>query len=167
MNWKNVVLVVAVVAVGAIVLLSFYPTGSATDKTVSTNLTINFFGAPGVTVHEGNITTWTMVDGEWRNTSVAQPDGNTTWVFQNITAASNCYDLLVAAVAIAGAPIHAEEQSLGTFVVSVDGVANMDYQSRGWQYTVNGVYGNNACNLHAIHSGDDVVWNYQVNKFSG
>lgn len=168
MNWKNVVLVVAVVAVGAIALLSFFQGGGGTDKTVTTNLSIEFFGAPDVTIHKGNITTWAMVNGEWAIiTTEAQQDGNTTWTFQGIIGRSNCYDPLLEAARIAGTAVAAENQTMGTMVISIDGVSNMEFEARGWQYYVNGTYGNKACNLYALEEGDSVVWKYNTNQFSG
>lgn len=169
MDWKNVFLLVAVVAVGVIVLLYAFPSGEGTEETVTTDLTINFFGAPDVTVHKGGITTWRMVDGQWTSTTEPEQGGNTTWVFLGITGKSNCFDQLKEAVRIAGLPQEAvgnESMPLGTFVKSIDGVANEEFEARGWQYYVNGDYGNKACNLYALVDGDNVEWKYMTNQFN-
>jgi hypothetical protein len=166
LDWKNVVLVVALVAVVAIVAITLFSDGAGTDRTVTTNLTINFYDAPDVAVHKGNITTWTLVNGEWTYTSEAQQGGNTTWIFQGITGRSNCYDQVKAAVEIAGTSLAAEDQPFGTFVKSIDGVDNEEHDSRGWQYYVNDVYSNKACNKYAINDDDIVRWEYIKNPFA-
>ncbi len=156
--------VVTVVVLG--LLLMVYLQGGNTTATVTTKLTINLYDAPAP-INQGNTTTWVKVGDSWTHTTYANEDGGTIWVFENITGNSNCYDQLVNGSIIAGFNITSEQQPLGLIITSIADDGNLEHNGRAWQYFVNGVYANRACNVIAITDGDVVEWKYIPNQLSG
>jgi hypothetical protein len=165
MSTKAFVLALVVIIVLAGAGLAVYLSTGETGATVRTDLSIDFATAPAP-LYQGNTTTWTESGGSWTHVSIASPDGHTVWVFENITGRSNCYDQLLGAVQIAGFEVRTENQTLGLLVTSIGGDDNLEYSGLAWQYYVNGVYGNRACNKSAIVDGDVVAWRYMSNQLS-
>jgi hypothetical protein len=157
-----ILIVVAVVIVLVIALFGFPNTGS-TDITVKSSLRIEFANAPAP-LNQGENTTWTQVGGVWTPSVTSNLKGETIWTFVNVSSKSNCYDQLVSASRIAPFSVDSQNQSLGLIVVSVGGDSNLAYEGRAWQYYVNGVYANRACNIVTVANGDNVVWKYQPNQ---
>jgi hypothetical protein len=159
-----IVLAVVIVIVAAALLLS---TGGSTGDEVTTTVRLEF-GSPGVPspINPGNDTVWTKVGNEWAVTSKPNSSGITTWTFRNLTSGSNCYDQLMAAAKIGGFHVVADNQTMGTIVTEIANDANLEHESRAWQYYVNGVYANKACNKFAILNGDVVIWKYITNQAS-
>ncbi len=157
-----ILMAVAVVIVLVIALFGFPNTGS-TGVTVRGNLTIELADAPSP-INQGMNTTWTLVGGSWTNTTTVNSLGQTVWIFENVTSNSSCYDQLLSASRIAGFSIESQNQTLGLIVTSIGGASNLEFEGRAWQYYVNGVYANRACNIVTVANGDNVVWKYQPNQ---
>ncbi len=49
------------------------------------------------------------------------------------------------------------------FVIAINGSVNGD-GGLYWQYWVNGVYGDRAANLYALHSNDTVAWRFMTSQ---
>jgi len=163
MDKKNLILVIAAVVVIALVgVYVLYGSGSTTN-TVNTKIAIRLYDAPA-SINPGNVTTWN--NGEIVSV-VPSADGYTVYVFENITSQSNCYAQLTAALAIAHLTFDSENQSMGTIVTSIDNDANLEFGGRAWQYFVDDVYANRACNYVSIANSDVVEWRYITNQFSG
>jgi hypothetical protein len=159
---KDAVLIIIAVVIVAVIVVFGFPSQGLTGNTVTATLTIDFVES-SAPAYAGNLTTWTEVDGSWVIYTV--PNGNhSVWVFNNMTSKSNCYDQLMAASSLGQFTMHVQNQTLGTFVDSIAGVQNQD-PGAGWQYYINGVYANLACNLNAISSGDEILWIYQLDPF--
>lgn len=158
---------IALVAVAAVIILVIalfgFPNTGSTTQTVTTDLTIQFFGAPAP-IHPGNLTTWTLAGGVWHMTSVSDPGGNTTWVFKNIEGNSSCYAQLLVAGKVAPFHIDSRNETMGTLVTAIAGDTNQEGGGLCWQYYVNGVYANRACSVITIGNGDQVAWKYQSNQ---
>ena len=74
-----------------------------------------------------------------------------------IDAGSTAYDALVAT----GASVNAKSSVYGTYVSSINGLAEMDHGANsGWVYAVNGVEPNTACSNYELSDGDVVTWTY-------
>jgi hypothetical protein len=160
----TILFTVATVVILGLLLLVYYQGIGSTTETVTTDLTINFYGAEGM-AHEGNLTTWTYGGGKWTYTSVPSVDGNTTWVFKNITGKSNVYDQLVAASQTANFTIETQEYpGMGTIVLTINGVGNLDFEGRAWQFYVDNVYGSKASTVSSIKDGSLVRWEYLPNQ---
>ncbi len=159
---KDAALIIIAVVIVAVIVVFGFPSQGATGDTVTATLTIDFAESQAP-AYSGNLTTWTMIDGSWTITSVPN-DGHSVWVFENMTSQSNCYEQLIAASSIGHFTMQVQNQTLGTFVDSIAGVQNQD-PGAGWQYYINGVYANRACNLNAISNGDEIIWIYQLNPF--
>jgi hypothetical protein len=159
---KDAVLIVIALVIVAVIVVFGFPNPGPTGITVTTTLSIDFseWQAPA---YSGNLTTWTKVDGSWTITSVPN-DGHGVWVFKNITSKSNCYEQLLAASSLAQFSVHVQNQTLGTLVDAIAGVENQ-HPGAGWQYYLNGVYANRACNLNAINNGDEILWIFQLDPF--
>jgi len=157
-----IALAVVIVLVAAVLLLS---SGGSTGDTVTTTVRLEF-GSAGVPapINQGNDTVWTKVGNEWTRSSMANSSGTTTWTFRNLTSSSNCYEQLMAAAKIGGFPVGAENQTMGIIVTDIAGDYNLEHENRAWQYFVDGVYANKACNKFAITDGDVVVWRYITNQ---
>jgi hypothetical protein len=153
---------VVIMIVAVVLLLS---NGGSTGTTVTTTVRLEF-GSSGVPapIGQGNDTVWTKVGDEWAMTSKANSSGITTWTFKNLTSSSNCYDQLMAAAKIGAFSVVAENQTMGTIVTAIAGDSNLEHENRAWQYYVDGVYANKACNKFAITNGDMVVWRYITNQ---
>jgi Domain of unknown function (DUF4430) len=161
----TILFAVVIVVVLGLLLMVYFQTGNTT-ATVTTKLTVNLYDAPSP-INQGNTTVWTKVGDSWTNTTYANGDGGTIWVFENITGNSNCYDQLVNASVIAGFGIEVDHQPLGLIVTSIADDGNLEHDGRAWQYFVNGVYANRASNIFAISNGDVVEWKYIPNQMSG
>lgn len=159
--------IIAVVAVaGAAYWLSI---SGSTGNTVTTTIRLEFGPTNEVTApfHPGNDTVWTKSGNGWTATTSPNASGGTSWTFEDVSSASNCWDqLLVAVNHIGGFHIDSENQTLGLIVTGIGHIGNLQYHSRAWQYYVDGVYANMACNLYAIHDGDTVIWRYITNQAS-
>lgn len=163
MDKKNLILVIAAVVVVALVgVYVLYGSGSTTD-TVKTKIAIRFYDAPA-SINPGNVTTW-------NNGAIVSvfpsTDNYTVYVFENVTSQSNCYAQLVAALSMAHLSFDSENQSMGTIVTAIDGDSNLEHSGRAWQYFVDDVYANRACNYVSIANEDVVEWRYITNQFSG
>ncbi|QLH75261.1 MAG: DUF4430 domain-containing protein [Methanomassiliicoccales archaeon] len=158
---KDVVLVALAAVIISVIVLFGFPANGDNEGEVTTDITIDFIdGAPSL--NPGNLTTWTFIDGEWNVTSVDN-GGHTVWVFKGISSGPNCYLQLMAAAEVGGFIVGEESQPLGTLITSIAGVEN-EIPGAGWQYYVNGVYANRACNFVDIKDGDEVVWKFQKNQ---
>ncbi len=155
---KDLVMIAIAVVIIVIIAAFAFPDMSGSEEDVTTDLTIDFVNTPAP-IHPGNLTTWQKVDGEWLNTSVAN-EGHSVWVFKNVTSGSNCYLQLMEAASIAHFDVETEEQTLGLLVTSIAGLTNQMGGGPGWQFYVNDVYGNHACNVIPIANGDNVEWKY-------
>jgi hypothetical protein len=159
---KDAVLIIIAVVIIAVIVVFGFPSQGLIGNTITATITIDFAEAQAP-AYAGNLTTWTKVDGSWAISTV--PNGNhSVWVFENITSKSNCYEQLMAASSLGHFTMHVQNQTLGTFVDSIAGVQNQD-PGAGWQYYINGVYANRACNLNAISNGDEIIWIYQLDPF--
>jgi hypothetical protein len=155
---KDLVLI-AIAAVIIVVIAAFaFPDLGGSEEDVTTTLSIDFVNT-AAPLHPGNLTTWEKVDGEWRTTTVANSD-HSVWVFKNVTSESNCYQQLIEAAYIANFQVTTDNQTLGLLVTSIAGFTNQVGGGPGWQFYVNGVYGNHACNVIPIADGDNVEWKY-------
>jgi hypothetical protein len=159
---KDATLIIIAVVIVAVIVIFGFPSQGLTGSTVTATLTIDFAESQAP-AYEGNLTTWTEVDGSW-TTSTVSNGGHSIWVFENMTSKSNCYEQLMAASAIGHFPMHVQNQTLGTFVDNIAGIENQD-PGAGWQYYINGIYANRACNLNAISNGDEIIWIYQLDPF--
>ncbi len=159
---KDVALIIIAVVIVAVIVVFGFPSQGLTGNTVTATLTINFAGSQAP-AYPGNLTTWTLVDGSWVISTVPN-DGHSVWVFKNMTSKSNCYEQLIAASSLGHFSMHVQNQTLGTFVDSIAGIHNQD-PGAGWQYYINGVYANRACNLNAISNADEIMWIYQLDPF--
>jgi uncharacterized protein (UPF0333 family) len=159
---KDAALIIIAVVIVAVIVVFGFPSQGLTGNTVTATLTIDFVESQAP-VYAGNLTTWTNVDGSWTISTVPN-DGHSVWVFENMTSKSNCYDQLMAASAIGHFTMHVQNQTLGTFVDGIAGIQNQD-PGAGWQYYINGVYANRACNLNAISIDDEIIWIYQLDPF--
>lgn len=157
-----IALTVVIVIVATALML---PSSGGTSDTVTTTVRIEF-GSAGVPapIDPGNDTVWTRDGNEWAMTSKANSSGTTTWTFRNLTSLSNCYDQLMAAARLGGFNVMSENQTLGLIVTEIAGDHNLEHEGRAWQYFVDGVYANKACNKFAIANGDLVVWRYITNQ---
>ena len=159
---KDVVLAIIAVVIVAVIVIFGFPSQGQTGSMVTATLTIDF-AESHAPAYPGNLTTWSKVDGSWTIASVPNA-GHSIWVFENITSVSNCYGQLVAASNLGHFAMHVQNQTLGTFVDNIAGIQNED-PGAGWQYYINGVYANRACNLNAISNGYDVRWIFQLDPF--
>jgi hypothetical protein len=157
-----ILIAVAVVIVLVIAVFGFPNTGS-TEVTVTGNVTIELANAPSA-INQGMNTTWRLVGGSWTNSTTVNSLGQTVWIIENVTSKSSCYDQLVSASRIAGFDLESQNQTLGLIVTSIGGASNLEFEGRAWQYYVNGVYANRACNIVTVANGDHVVWKYQPNQ---
>ncbi|MGD0817199.1 MAG: DUF4430 domain-containing protein [Methanomassiliicoccales archaeon] len=157
-----IMIAVAVVIILIIALFGFPNTGS-TEATVKTSITIEFANAP-TQMNQGKNTTWNMVEGNWISSLTNNSQGETVWKFENVTSKSSCYDQLMAAAHIAAFEVESQNQTLGLIVTSIGACSNLEFEGRAWQYYVNGVYANRACNIVTVANGDHVVWKYQPNQ---
>ena len=155
---KDLVLIAIVVVIVVVIALFAFPDLGGSDEDVTTDLTINFVDT-AAPLNPGNITTWEMVGGEWQATTVANA-GHSIWVFKNVSSESNCYMQLMEAASIADFHVGTQNQTLGLLVISIADLTNQDGGGPGWQFWVNGVYGNRASNVIPIADGDDVEWKY-------
>jgi cytoskeletal protein RodZ len=74
-----------------------------------------------------------------------------------LDAGSTAYDALVAT----GASVNAISSVYGTYVSSINGLAEKDHGANsGWVYAVNGVEPNTACSNYELSDGDVVTWTY-------
>lgn len=157
-----VALAAVVIIVGASYLVS---SGGSTGEKVTTTVRFEFGSADvPAPINPGNDTVWTEVEGAWTSTTEVNATGTTSWLFRNITSDSNGYDQLLAAARIGGFPVVHEDQTLGLIITSIAGDSNLQYESRAWQYFVNGVYANKACNKYVLTDGDTVAWRYITNQ---
>jgi hypothetical protein len=159
---KDAVLIIIAVVIVAVIVIFGFPSQGMTGNTVTATLTIDFAESQAP-LYAGNLTTWTNVDGSWAVSTVTN-GGHSVWIFENVTSKSNCYEQLMKASSLGHFAIHVQNQTLGTFVDSIAGVQNQD-PGAGWQYYINGVYANRACNLNAISNGDEIMWIYQLDPF--
>jgi hypothetical protein len=167
MKLKPVDLALIAIVVVVIIVAASYLLTSGGDTSEKVTTTMRFeFGSAGVPapINPGNDTIWTEVDGVWTSTTEVNATGTTTWLFRNVTSDSNCYDQLLAAAGIGGFPVDHEDLTLGLIITGIAGDSNLQYESRAWQYYVNEVYANKACNKYALTDGDTVVWRYITNQ---
>jgi hypothetical protein len=143
---KDAVLIIIAVVIVAVIVVFGFPSQGLTGNTVTATLTIDF-AASQAPAYAGNLTTWTKVDGSWA-----------------ISTVPNCYEQLMAASSLGHFTMHVQNQTMGTFVDGIAGLHNQD-PGAGWQYYINGVYANRACNLNAIINGDEIIWIYQLDPF--
>lgn len=162
LNVRDAILIVVAAVIVAVIAVFAFPNLGSTSDTVVSSVSIDFYDAPAP-IHQGNITTWTLVDGQWRMSSVDN-GGHTIWVFRNLTSKSSCYDQLVAAAGIAHFSVESQNQSLGLIITAIGGDSNLQYEGRAWQYYVNGVYANRACSVITVGNGDQVIWKYLPNQ---
>ena len=160
---RDLIMIAVVVVIVLIIALFGFPNTGSTDITIKSNLTIEFANAPSIK-NQGMNTTWKMVSGSWTSSMSNNSQGQTVLIFENITSKSNCYDQLVAASRIADFEIGSQNQTLGLIVISIGGAANLDFEGRAWQYYVNGIYANRACNIVTVANDDHVLWKYQPNQ---
>jgi hypothetical protein len=160
---KDVIMAVVVAAIILVIVVFGFPDTGETDDSVKANITIDFIDATP-SLYPGNLTTWTYDDGEWNAVSVNN-SGHTVWVFEDVPSDSNCYDQLLAVADIGGFEVSSESQPLGTFVKIINGVEN-ENPGAGWQYYVNDVYANRACNIVTVANGDEVIWKFQESQTS-
>jgi len=167
MKLKSVDLVLIALAVVIVIVAAAYLLSSngSTGNTVTATIRLEF-GSAGVPapINQGNDTVWIQVGGTWTMTTTANSSGVTTWTFINLTSSSNCYDQLMAAAKIGGFSVVTDNQTLGTLVTGIANDTNLEHENRAWQYYVNGVYANMACNKYAITNGDVVAWRYITNQ---
>jgi type II secretory pathway pseudopilin PulG len=151
-----VVLVVAVVLVSG---MGLFPNSSNGAKNKTATLTINFYDAS--TDHfQHNITTWTNSSGTWSYETHASGNETTQFVFVNVTFSSNVLDLLTECSKIGSFSVGKQTYiGMGTLIQSIDGVAN-ENPGRGWQYYVNGTYGQVACDKTTLNGGEVVAWKF-------
>jgi len=155
---KDLVLIAIVIVIIVVIAVFAFPNLEGSEEDVTTTLSIDFVDTPSP-MNPGNVTTWEMVDGEWQATTEANT-GHSIWVFKNISTGSNCYLQLVEAASIASFQVETQNQTLGLLVTSIAGLTNQLGGGPGWQFYVNGVYGNRACNVITIADGDNVEWKY-------
>jgi hypothetical protein len=160
--------VFTVVLLGLLLLVYYQGIGNTTG-TATTDLTIEFHNVPesmisATYVNIGNTTVWAKVGETWMSTTSTNANGSTIWVFKNITSSSNCYDQLLVASRIVGFEVDVKDYAMGTMVTKLAAVENDEFDARGWQYYVNGIYGNKASNLYSISNGDSVRWDYLSNQ---
>jgi len=157
------VAVLIVVVMG--LLLALYLQGGDTAGAVTSDLTIELYGAPA-SVHPGNLTVWTNTGGVWSYSSEASAGGNTTWMFKDLASRSNCYDQLMAAAAIAGfvgGNGRASDSAFSSSRSTAVGNNRPRDQRRREGVAVPG--GQHICQPgpainYAIADGSDVVWRY-------
>jgi hypothetical protein len=157
-----IAMVLVIIVAGAAYYLSI--SGSAGD-TVTTTVKLDF-GSSSVPApfNQGNDTEWTKVGETWTATTSPNATGVTTWTFRDLTSGSNCYEQLLAAASIGEFHIDSESQALGIIVTGMANNTNLQHENRAWQYYVDGVYANKACNYYAIQDGDTVIWRYITNQ---
>jgi len=131
-------------------------------ETVIATLVIDFVDA-AAPLNPGNLTTWEKVGNTWQITTETNA-GHSEWVFKNVTSGYKCYQQLMTVASIGEFGVITVNQTLGVFVTSIAGLANQEGGGPGWQYYVNGVYANRACNIIPVGNGDQVVWKYQSNQ---
>jgi len=167
MKKSTTIAVAAIIVIMMGALLFIYLQGGDTDEVVTADLTIEMYDAPA-SIHPGNRTVWTNESGTWKYVTEAN-NGNTVWVFKNITSHSNCYDQLLVAANIAGFTVTTDNQTLGLLVTAIDDISNNDPKisdgQRAWQYLVDDVYANRASNVYSIDEGSSVEWRYTINQF--
>lgn len=158
---------VAMIAIAAVILVVIavfgFPAapGSNDGDKVTTTLVIDFWGT-AAPLNPGNTTTWEKVGGTWQATTEAHNDTvNDRWVLKNISSGANCYLQLLAGASIGGFAVVTDNQTLGMLVTSIAGLVNQEGGGPGWQYYVNEVYANRACNMVGVENGDIVEWKYR------
>ncbi|MDD1756231.1 MAG: DUF4430 domain-containing protein [Methanomassiliicoccales archaeon] len=154
----DLALIAIVIVIIVIIAVFAFPDLSGSEDDVTTDLSIDFVDT-AAPIHPGNITTWEMVSGEWQATTV-ENSGHSVWTFKNITSGSNCYLQLMEAASIADFAVGTQNQTLGLLVTSIADLTNQVGGGPGWQFYLNGVYGNRACNMISIANGDSVEWKY-------
>ncbi len=157
---KDIILVGVVVAVVALAVAYYLSTQSGPSTNVSTTLTIDFHSS-GSPINPGNTTTWTWDGSSWSVHTEANLSGNSVWIFKNMPSGSDCLSQLLAAKDVAGFTVETETFPMGIKVNAIAGFVNQNGGGPGWQYYVNGIYANKACNLYTISKGDSVIWQYK------
>ena len=160
---RDLIMIALVVVIVLIIAVFGFPNTGSTEVSIKSNLTIDFANVPSPT-NQGMNTTWKMTGGSSTSSISNNSQGQTVWIFENITSKSNCYDQLVSASRIAGFEIGSQNQTLGLIVTSIGGAANLEFEGRAWQYYVNGMYANRACNIVTVANDDHVIWKYQPNQ---
>ena len=159
---KGTMLVIIVVILVAIVLVSglgLFPSNNGGTKGKTATMTINF-GDASAFHFKDNVTTWTNSSGTWTYESHASGNGTTIFVFVNVSFSSNVLDLLSASAKIGGFAVSKQAYlGMGSIVLSIDGVAN-ENPGRGWQYYVNGTYGQVAADKTPLGGGETIEWKF-------
>ena len=157
-----IAIAVVIIVAGAVYYMSI---SGSSSNTVTTTVKLDF-GSSTVPApfNQGNDTVWTQVEGTWTATTSPNASGVTTWTFRDVTSGSNCYEQLLAAASIGKFHIDSENQALGIIVTGMANNTNLQHENRAWQYYVDGMYANKACNYYAIQNGDTVLWRYITNQ---
>jgi hypothetical protein len=160
-RWTLVaIIVVALVAIVLVSGMGLFPGNSTGAKRIAT-MTIDFADA-SPDHFKNNVTTWTNSSGVWSYETHASGNGTTRFVFVNVSFNSNVLDLLMESSRIGGFSIGKQAYlGMGTLVLSIDGVAN-ENPGRGWQYYVNGAYGQVACDKTTLKGGEIVNWKFMT-----
>ena len=108
--------------------------------------------------------------------AVWTPDGDLTWsveleeraegalyLVHNITG-STVLDVLLRAAEVTGFDVHYDDQAMGAFVESIDGIEN-GREDHHWSYYLNDEYGQIASDKAHVDDGDEVRWLYMGNPF--
>ena len=159
---KGTMLVIIIVVLVAVVLVSgmgLFPSSNGGTKGMTANMTIEFGDASAVHFKD-NVTTWTNSSGIWTYETHASGNGTTIFVFKNVSFSSNVLDLLTESARIGGFTISKQTYvGMGSIVQTIDGVTN-ENPGRGWQYYVNGTYGQVAADKTQLSGGETVNWRF-------
>jgi hypothetical protein len=157
---KDTILVGVAAVVIALAAAFYLSTLSGPSTAVSTTLTIDFYSASSP-INPGNTTTWTWDGSSWSVDTEVNLSGNSVWIFKDLPSDSDCLSQLLAAKTAANFTVETETFPMGIKVNGIAGLVNQNGGGPGWQYYVNGVYANKACNLYTISNGDSVSWQYK------
>lgn len=107
-------------------------------------------GTPAATEKASTLSITVRIDGS----AAGAGSGSAT---VTLDAGSTAYDALVAT----GASVNAKSSVYGTYVSSINGLAEKDHgASSGWVYAVNGVEPGTACSNYELSDGDTLTWTY-------
>ena len=113
--------------------------------------------------HPGERAVWTP-DGDltW-SVELEQRNEGALYLVHNITG-STVLDVLLRAAEVTGLDVLYEDQAMGAFVNSIDGIEN-GREDHHWSYYLNDEYGQIASDKAYVEDGDEVRWLYMGNPF--